>query len=107
MVGDDVVQLTGDALALLQERALAFVAALDHLQLLTAAAPGPDDDPPEDYGHREDNGGPAGRQVGEGRTDHRDGARADHHPRLAADGDRVQAQAIDEDPGRDVGSRPQ
>ena len=44
MVGDDVVQLAGDALALFEQRALALVAPLDDRELLAAAAPGADDD---------------------------------------------------------------
>ena len=50
VVGDDVVQFPGDALALFEQGALALVAALGDLQLLAAAAPGADDDPD---GHRD------------------------------------------------------
>ena len=60
MVGDDVVQLAGDALALLEQRALALVPAFLDRELLAVAAPGADDH----AGQHRDRGGEDGGRGG-------------------------------------------
>ena len=96
VVGDHVVQLPGDALPLLEQRALAGVPALLLLELAHAAAPHPDHDAEEDGDRGQEDGLGHDPGIDERRPGHGDGRRGDHDPRPAADRHRVQAQAVDE-----------
>jgi hypothetical protein len=80
VVGDDVMQLAGDALALLEQRALALVAPFGDLQLLAAAAPGANDEAGEDAGCGHEDRGDQGRRVDDGGAEHGHDAGGDHDP---------------------------
>ena len=96
VVGDHVVQLPGDALPLLEQRALAGVPAFLLLELAHAAAPHPDHDAEEDRDRGQEDSLGHDPGIDEHRPGHGDGRRGGHDPRPAAERHRVQAQAVDE-----------
>ena len=95
VVGHDVVQFAGDALAFGEQGALALEAAGLLGQLGAAVPPGPDDSPAQ-QGDGGQDGARTGLRVHDDGAQHRDRGHAEHEPALAAHPDRVQAQAVDE-----------
>ena len=96
VVGDDVVQLAGDALALFQQRALPLVPPLLDGELFGAATPGADDHADQDRDRGGEDGLRRWLSIDQHAAEHRDHARGPHHPPLTADRYRVQAQDVDE-----------
>ena len=101
VVGDDVVQLPGDALALLEQRALPLVPAFLDLEPFWLPRRVRTTTPASTGTAATRMAVVAGWPLDEGGADHGHDARGDHHPRLTADRDRVQAQDVDENPGRE------
>ena len=101
VVGHDVVQFAGDALAFLEQRALAFEAPGLLGELGAAAAPDPDDRAGEQRdGHEERaRAGPRVDEDGAQHGEHPDGR---HEPGFAAQRDRVQAQRVHQQARRHV-----
>jgi hypothetical protein len=96
VVGDHVVQLPRDALALLEQRALARVAELLLGELTLAAAAHPDDGAEQRRDGDQEDGRDRRSRVEDRGPGHGGGGRGDRDPRLAADRYRVQAQAGDD-----------